>query len=73
MLLIASSYKMRQIKQEAIHCKQSPLDKGYRAAESFLKFAGTAKGLWDTGRSIYAGIQAAAPYAQAAASAISLL
>ena len=73
MMYFACLYKMRQIKQEAIHCKQSPLDKGYRAAASFLKFAGTAKGRWDTGRSIYAGIQAAAPYAQAAASAISLL
>ena len=73
MMYFALSYKMRQIKQEAINCKQSPLDKGYRAAEGFLKFAGVAKGLWDTGRTIYSGIQAAAPYAQAAASAFSLL
>ena len=49
------------------------MDKGYSAAESFLKFAGTARGLWDVGKSVYAGAQAIAPYAQAAATAISLL
>ena len=49
------------------------MDKGFMAAENFLKFAGTAKGLWDVGRSVYAGAQAVAPYAQAAATAISLL
>ena len=64
---------MRQIKQEAIHCRQSPLEKGYKAAEDFLKFAGTARGLYDVGKSVISGMQAAAPYARAAASAISLL
>ena len=49
------------------------MDKGYAAAENFLKFAGTARGLWDVGKSIYAGAQAVAPYARAAATAISLL
>ena len=64
---------MRQIKQEAIHCRQSPLEKGYAAAENFLKFAGTARGLYEVGQGIYSGLQAAAPYAKAAATAISLL
>ena len=64
---------MRQIKQQALRGRQSPMDKGYAAAENFLKFAGTARGLWDVGKSVYARAQAIAPYAQAAATAISLL
>jgi hypothetical protein len=64
---------MRQIKQQALQARQSPMEKGYTAAENFLKFAGTARGLWDVGRSVYAGAQAVAPYARAAATAISLL
>ena len=49
------------------------LQKGYAVAENILKYAGVAKGIWDTGKTIYSGLQAAAPYARAAASAISLL
>ena len=65
---------MKHIKQEALNCPQSPmLQKGYAMAENILKIAGTAKGIWDTGKTIYSGLQAAAPYARAAASAISLL
>ena len=64
---------MRQIKQQALQGRQSPMDKGYAAAENFLKFAATARGLWDAGKTIYAGAQAVAPYARAAATAISLL
>ncbi len=64
---------MRQIKQQAIKCRQSPLDKGYNAVENFLKFAGTARGVWELGKDVYAAGQAMAPYASAAASAISLL
>ena len=64
---------MNQIKDEALRCRQSPLDKAYKTAENVLKVAGTAKGLWDTGRAIYSGMQAIAPYARAAATAISVL
>ena len=64
---------MRQIKQEAINSRQSPMQKAYAAGENILKFAGMAKGLYDTGKMVYSGLQAAAPYARAAASAISLL
>lgn len=30
------------------------------------EFAGTIKGIWDTGKVIYSGFQAAAPYIEAA-------
>ena len=49
------------------------MQKAYKAGENILKFAGMAKGLYDTGKMVYSGLQAAAPYARAAASAISLL
>ena len=65
---------MRQlIKEQAINCKQSPLEKGFRTTENFLKFAGMARGLWDTGKAVVGGIQAAAPYVRGAATAISML
>ena len=49
------------------------MQKAYAAGENILKFAGMAKGIWDTGKMVYSGLQAAAPYARATASAISLL
>jgi len=64
---------MRQIKDEAIRSRQSPLDKAYKIVETGLNIAGTAKGLWDTGQALYSGIQTIAPYARAAATAISVL
>ena len=64
---------MRQIKDEAIRCRQSPLDKAYKIAETGLNIAGMAKTAWDTGRAIYGGMQAIAPYARGAAAAISML
>ena len=64
---------MRQIKEQALKSKQSPLDKGFNAAESFLKFAGSARGVWELGKDIYSAGRAMAPYASAAATAISLL
>ena len=64
---------MRQIKSEAIRCSQSPLQRAFGYADSALKFATSAKGIYDTGRSILAGAQAAAPYVRAAATAVSLL
>jgi len=64
---------MHQIKDEALRCRQSPLDKAYKTAESVLRVAGTAKGIWDTGQAIYSGLQTIAPYARSAAAAIPLL
>ena len=64
---------MRQIKEQALRSRQSPLDKGFQAAEQFLKYAATAQGVWQTGKAIYGGMQAVAPYAQAAGAALSLL
>ena len=64
---------MRQIKEEAIRCRQSPLDKAYKIAETGLSIAGMAKGAWEAGQTIYSGVQAIAPDARGAATAISLL
>ena len=64
---------MHQIKAEAIRSRQSPLEKAYKIAETGLNIAGMAKAAWDTGRTIYSGMQAIAPYARTAAAAISVL
>ena len=64
---------MRQIKQEAIRCSQSPLQRAFGYADSALKFAATAKGIYDTTKSVIGAAQAAAPYVRAAATAVSLL
>ena len=64
---------MRQIKSEAIKCPQSPLQRAFGYADSALKFATSAKGIYDTTRSVLGAAQAAAPYVRAAATAVSLL
>ena len=64
---------MRQIRAEAIKCPQSPLQRAFGYADSALKFATSAKGIYDTTRSVLGAAQAAAPYVRAAATAVSLL
>ena len=64
---------MRQIKSEAIKCPQSPLQRAFGYADSALKFATSAKQIYDTTRSVMGAAQAAAPYVRAAATAVSLL
>ena len=64
---------MRQIKSEAIKCPQSPLQRAFGYADSALKFATSAKQIYDTTRSVLGAAQAAAPYVRAAATAVSLL
>ena len=64
---------IRQLKQEAISARQSPFQRVLGYADSAVKFAASAKGIYDTGKSILAGAQAAAPYVRAAATAVSLL
>jgi hypothetical protein len=52
--------------REAKACRQSPLDKAAKWGEGALRILGTAKGIYDAGKSVYNFAQAAAPYAQAA-------
>ena len=46
--------------------RQSPLDKMARWGENAMRLLGTAKGVYDAGRTVYNLASAAAPYAQAA-------
>ena len=64
---------IRQLKQEAIRARQSPFQRVLGYADSAVKFAATAKGIYDTTRSVMGAAQAAAPYVRAAATAVSLL
>ena len=50
--------------------RQSPLDKMARWGENAMRLLGTAKGVYDAGRTVYNFASAAAPYAQAAAMAL---
>lgn len=52
----------------AKHCRQSPLQKAAGYGEGVLRLLGTAKNVYDAGKTIYGAAQAAAPYAQAAIS-----
>ena len=52
--------------REAKACRQSPLDKAAKWGEGALRILGTAKGIYDAGKTLYGVAQAAAPYAQAA-------
>lgn len=56
--------------KEAKACRQSPLEKAAKWGENALRVLGTAKGIYDAGRTVYNFAQAAAPYAQAAAAAL---
>ena len=46
--------------------RQSPLDKMERWGENAMRLLGTAKGVYDAGRTVYIFASAAAPYLQAA-------
>jgi hypothetical protein len=45
--------------------RQSPLDKMERWGENAMRLLGTAKGVYDAGRTVYNFASAAAPYLQA--------
>lgn len=52
----------------AIKCRQSPLQKAAEYGENALRVIGTAKSIYDAGRTVYSAAQAAGPYLAAAAS-----
>ena len=56
--------------KEAKMCRQSPLDKAAKFGENALREIGTARGLYEAGKTVYGAAQAVAPYAQAAMSMI---
>ena len=55
------------IYKEAKMTRQTPMQKAAGFGESALRAIGTARGIWDAGKTIYGAAQAAAPYVQAAA------
>ena len=54
--------------KEAKLTRQSPLQKAAAFGEGALRVVGTARALWDAGKTVYGAAQAVAPYAQAAIS-----
>ena len=63
--------------KEAQRCRQSPLQKAAAWGENALRVVGTARGMWeagktvvDAGRAAVGFAQSVAPYAQAAATAL---
>ncbi len=56
--------------KQAKKCRQSPLEKATHYAENAARFVGTVKSIYDIGKTVYSGIQAVAPYAQAAMTAL---
>ncbi len=54
--------------KEAKLTRQSPLQKAAAFGEGMLRAVGTARGLWEAGKTVYGAAQAIAPYAQAAIS-----
>ena len=54
--------------KEATRSRQSPLQKAIGWGESAARFIGTAKGIYDAGKTVVGAVQAAAPYVSAAAS-----
>ena len=55
------------IYKEAKHTRQSPMQKATGFGEGVLRAIGTARTLYDAGKTVYGAAQAAAPYVQAAA------
>ena len=53
--------------KEAKLTRQSPMQKAAGFGEGALRAIGTARTLWDAGKSIYGVAQVATPYLQAAA------
>ena len=56
------------LNKEAKLTRQSPLQKAAAFGEGALRAIGTARALWDAGKTVYGAAQAVAPYAQAAIS-----
>ncbi len=54
-------------KQEALKTRQSPLQKAIGWGENALKFVGTARAIYEAGKTVYNVGQAAVPYLQGAA------
>ena len=54
--------------KSAKQCRQSPLQKAAGYGEGALRLLGTAKNIYDAGKTVYGAAQAVAPYAQAAIS-----
>ncbi len=57
-------YKM--MLKDAKKTRQSPMQKAISFGEGALRLVGTGRAIWDAGKTVYSGIQAVAPYAQAA-------
>ena len=53
--------------KEAKHTRQSPMQKAAGFGEGALRVIGTARTIWDAGKTVYGAAQAVAPYIQAAA------
>ena len=58
-------YKNTMLHSAAKVSRQSPLDKMERWGENAMRLLGTAKGVYDAGRTVYNFASAAAPYLQA--------
>ncbi len=54
------------ILKDAKKTRQSPMQKAASWGETALRVIGTGRAIWDAGKTVYSGIQAVAPYAQAA-------
>ena len=52
--------------KDAKMTRQSPMQKAASWGETALRVIGTGRAIWDAGKTVYSGIQAVAPYAQAA-------
>ena len=53
--------------KDARKIRQTPMQKAAGFGEGALRVIGTARALWDAGKTVYGAAQAAAPYVQAAA------
>ena len=49
------------IKQQALKSRQSPLQKALTFSENALKVIGTAKGIFEAGKTVYDGFKAVTP------------
>ena len=47
-------------------CRQRPLEKAAAWGENAMRVVAGVKGIYDTGKTVYGAIQAAAPYVQGA-------
>ena len=54
--------------KDATKSRQSPLQKAIGWGESAARFVGTAKSIYDAGKTVVGAVQAVAPYVSAATS-----